>query len=367
MKESWSCVTTAGRASLTLLDRCDLYNKEGGQGQGSLRGGPEMIKTKCQTLIVIATWTSLELEREIGPELRLPLSRIQEIEDRLPYPKEVPQDKNTTSGDTPETRLISNIASSFGYVADPTKFVGKCTVRLVPPGDTRPRQHLGGFGRAMPAQLQRSDADPLASDILAARLRARYVVNRSYLDYALHIWRHVRKERSVREAAVDTHRRPRNEAELHLFEAIQGLGEAKIWGLVRTCIEAAHTWKATHLLTQSSEFGNMVILSAASKGGVLKQKIDEERLKYLLERTRSFLRRSATCDIECGILDSSSGLFSEPRRTTESFYRRRNHQGDVAGTHPFKEVFDGSEEIEDIVEMGSGDGSAAAMRCWGGW
>ena len=111
----------------------------------------------------------------------------------------------------------------------------------------------------------------------------------------------------------------------------------------------------------------MVMLSAAFKSGVLKQKIDEERLKYILERTTSFLRRSTTCDIECGILDSSSGLFSEPKRTTESFYRRKSHQGDVAGTHSFREDFDGSEEIEDIVEMGSGDGSAAAMRCWGGW
>ncbi|RMX80332.1 hypothetical protein D0869_07628 [Hortaea werneckii] len=322
-----SCNATAGRASLTFLDRYDLYNKEGGQGQGSLRGEPEMVKTKCQNLIVIATWTSLELERKIGLELRLPLSRIQKIEDRLPYPKQVPQDKNTTSGDTPETRLI-------GYVADPTKFVGKRTARL-----------LWIFWRLDCVQIIETQE-----------------VNRSYLEYSLRIWRHVRKERSVREAAVDTHGRPRNEAELHLFEAIQGLGEAKVWELVRTCIEAAHTWKATY----SSDLGNMVMLSAAFKSGVLKQKIDEERLKYLLERTISFLRRSTTCDIECGILDSSSGLFSEPRRTTEGFYRRRNHQGDVAGTHPFKEVFDGSEEIEDLVEMGSGDGSAAAMRCWGG-
>lgn len=139
MKESWSCNATAGRASLTFLDRHDLYNKEGGQGQGSLRGGPEMVQTKCQNLIVIATWTGLELERKSGLELRLPLSRIQKIEDRLPYPKQV------------------------------------------------------------------------------------------------------RKEGSVREAAVDTHGRPQNEAKLQLFEAIQGLEEAKVWELV------AHTWKATYV------------------------------------------------------------------------------------------------------------------------
>ena len=98
-----------------------------------------MVKTKCQNLIVIATWTGLELERKSGLELRLPLSRIQKIEDRLPYPKQV------------------------------------------------------------------------------------------------------RKEGSVREAAVDTHGRPQNEAKLQLFEAIQGLEEAKVWELV------AHTWKATYV------------------------------------------------------------------------------------------------------------------------
>lgn len=89
MKESWSCNATAGRASLTFLDRYDLYNKEGGQGQGSLRGEPEMVKTECQDLIVIATWTGLELERKSGLELRLPLSRIRKIQDRLPYPMQV--------------------------------------------------------------------------------------------------------------------------------------------------------------------------------------------------------------------------------------------------------------------------------------
>ena len=91
----------------------------------------------------------------------------------------------------------------------------------------------------------------------------------------------------------------------------------------------------------------MLVLSAAFQDGVLKQMIDEERFKYLLERTRSFLRRwtptSTTCAFECGIVESIQRAFSKrKRRTIDSFNRRRNDEGDVASIHPFKEVSNGS-------------------------
>ncbi|KAI7067229.1 hypothetical protein KC365_g11675 [Hortaea werneckii] len=254
IEESWSCITIAERASLMLLDRNDLYNKKLGPGQGSLRGGPAMIKTKRQNLIVLATWTCLDLPNGILAEQRLPPSHIQEIEDRLSYPKEVPQDKDT-------------LLCSEGHTANPVDIYYSSRIWLLHQLNDFRREMYGAAcvnqpleevrqtikchdnaldrsRRAMPAQLQWSDADPPASDILAARLRAeywaaRYVVNRPYLDYALHIWKHVRNGRSVGKAAIDGYGTPRDEAEIRLFEAIRGLGEAEIWGSVLTCIEAA--------------------------------------------------------------------------------------------------------------------------------
>ncbi|KAI6787716.1 hypothetical protein KC361_g9414 [Hortaea werneckii] len=254
MEESWSWITIAERASRILLDRNDLYNKKSGPGQGSLRGGPEMIKTKRQNLIVLATWACLELEDGIRAGRHLPPSHIRVIEDRLPYPQEVPQDKDTTLSF--ERHPVNPVDISYSFRAwlrhqlngfRQEMYGAACVNQPLEEVRRTMRAHdniLDRSRRAMPAQLQWSDADPPASDILAARLRAeywaaRYVVNRPYLDYALHIWKHVRNARSVREAAIDAHGRPRDEAEIRLFEAIRGLGEAETWESVRTCIEAA--------------------------------------------------------------------------------------------------------------------------------
>ena len=103
---------------------------------------------------------------------------------------------------------------------------------------------LSAWRNSLPAKLAWSDNDPPASDILSARLRAkywgaRYVVNRPFLDYALHIMAHVRNGKKVADVARDVHGNPRDKAEIHLFEAIEGLGETEIWQACRRCIEAA--------------------------------------------------------------------------------------------------------------------------------
>jgi len=70
-------------------------------------------------------------------------------------------------------------------------------------------------------------------------LGARYLVNRPFLDYALHIMPVIKDGRSVRDAARDVHGELRHEADIHIFEAIQGMSESEIWRACRRCIEAA--------------------------------------------------------------------------------------------------------------------------------
>ena len=48
------------------------------------------------------------------------------------------------------------------------------------------------------------------------------MINRVFLDYALHIMPHVKEGRSVEEVAVDVNGHNRDLAEVHLFKAIQG-------------------------------------------------------------------------------------------------------------------------------------------------
>jgi hypothetical protein len=65
------------------------------------------------------------------------------------------------------------------------------------------------------------------------------VINRPFLDYALHIMPHVKDGQTVESVAVDVHRNPRDKAEIHLFKAIQLMGEGEVWAACRRCIEAA--------------------------------------------------------------------------------------------------------------------------------
>ena len=69
----------------------------------------------------------------------------------------------------------------------------------------------------------------------------------------------------------------------------------------------------------------MLVLSAAFQDGVLKRMIDEERFKYLLERTISFLRRlapiSPTCGIDCGILENIQRVLFGTSEEDRHFYK----------------------------------------------
>lgn len=60
-------------------------------------------------------------------------------------------------------------------------------------------------------------------------------------------------------------------------------------------------------LTSSSQFGNMLVLSAVWQTGLLRELIDKDRFQRLLTRTIGFLRKhvaiSATCQQDCAILE----------------------------------------------------------------
>jgi hypothetical protein len=65
------------------------------------------------------------------------------------------------------------------------------------------------------------------------------VINRPFLDYALHVMSYVKDGRSVKEVALDAYRNPRDMAEIHLFNAVELMGEGEVWSACRQCIEAA--------------------------------------------------------------------------------------------------------------------------------
>lgn len=73
----------------------------------------------------------------------------------------------------------------------------------------------------------------LDADILSARLRVkyrgtRYVINRPFLEYSLHIIKHVREGRSVEDIALAAHGNPRDKADTHLSKPIKLMGEGAV-------------------------------------------------------------------------------------------------------------------------------------------
>lgn len=262
VKESMSWITMAGRAILILLDRYKLYNDNYWTAYGDVRRQLEKaqsrIKDTRQSLIVLASWTCLQLESDILAELRLPASGIQARENLLLMPHKVPEDESY-AGLEPDGRQEDYDNILLFYTAQlflrrrlnqvhRQMYGPECLSQPLSQVQEMLLGHesiLTTWRRQLPIQLNWADDDPPSSDILAARLRAKYygaqyIINRPFLDYALHIMPGLKEGRSMEAVARDGYGNPRDVADIHLFRAIQNLGdESKVWQAARRCVDAA--------------------------------------------------------------------------------------------------------------------------------
>lgn len=253
----------AGNILRKLVDRNKLYN----DNPWAVHNDPEqqlekitnLITDKPRKLIVLASWSCLQLESDILAELRLPSSGIWELEDRLPMPQnfhrgdagDYSQRAHPRGDGYLDELLVIYCAQAFlqkrlnkihgelyGCASLSHSLVKVCEML---------RGHeriLDEWRRSLPTALKWDDKDLPSSRILLARLRAkywgaRYVANRPFLDYALHIMPYVQEGHSVKDAALDARGDPREESEVHIFEAIQSMGYKEAQAGCQRCIEAA--------------------------------------------------------------------------------------------------------------------------------
>jgi hypothetical protein len=263
VKESMSWYTKAGGVIQRLLDRYKLYNDNYWTAYGDVRRqhekGQTLITDTRQNLIVLASWTCLQLESDILAELRLPSSGIQNIENLLLMPHNLAEEK-THEGlafhEDQKGESYNNVMLFYTAQMFLRKRLNQVHRQLYGPDCLNRPLHqvqavlhgheaiLDGWRAMLPPDLKWADSDPPSAGLLSARLRAkywgaRYVINRPFLDYALHIMPQVKDGKSVESVAEDVHRNPRDKAEIHLFKAIQLMGEGEVWAACRQCIEAA--------------------------------------------------------------------------------------------------------------------------------
>jgi hypothetical protein len=365
VKESMSWITMAGRVVQVLLDRYKLYNDDYWEAFGDVKRRLEIeqktIKDKRQGMIVLAAWTCLQLESDILAELRLPPSGIQSIENMLLMPPTVNEDTEEKNYSELNNNGVMLYYSAQMFLRKRLNQVHRfiygteCLdksfeeVRKILTG----HQEIIEFWRhSLPPLMSWNDQDAPPTEILPARLRAKYwgakmVINRVFLDYALHIMPHVHENRPVEDVAVDGHNKSRDKADVHLFKALQGLGDDFIWAASRDCINAAiqstvafdgvpQRLVVTNIHgTAHAQFGNMLVLAAVFRSNTCSKLVPELRFRQLLQRTIGFLRKlapiSPTCQHDCAILERiNKRLFSgdhpeiyrnerEPSSTNVSF------------------------------------------------
>lgn len=272
VKESMSWITMAGRACQILLDRYKLYNDRYWTAYSDVKRqhekGQQLIADKRQNLIVLASWTAVQLESDILAELRLPSSGIQSIEHLLLMPHNREEDNmyvglqphDQREADSYNSVLMFYTAQLFLRMqlnrVHREMYGPECLDKSLTEVQNMLEGHeaiLSGWRQLLPPGLKWDDSEKEPKDILSARLRAkywgaRYVINRPFLDYALHIMKHVPtgarqsdsgENATVETVAVDVNNNLRDKADIHLFKAIQGLDKGVIWEACRRCIEAA--------------------------------------------------------------------------------------------------------------------------------
>lgn len=265
VKESMSWISMAGRAVMHLLERYKLYNEQYWSAHGDIRKahekGQARIKDKRHNLIVLASWTCLQLESDILAELRLPSSNIKTVENLLVMPHNMPDSEmENYEGLEPDDTLESQSYNKILIFYTAQMFLRKRLnqVHQEMYGDQCLNQSLNQVQEmlnghesilkywrdTLPPGLRWNDDDEAPAEILNARLRgkywgARYVINRPFLDYALHIMPHARDGRSIESVAKDSQGNPRDIAEIHLFKAIELMGEEEILKASKRCVDAA--------------------------------------------------------------------------------------------------------------------------------
>ncbi|KAL8786662.1 MAG: hypothetical protein Q9195_008116 [Heterodermia aff. obscurata] len=285
--------------------------------------------------IKFAFWTCSQLESDILAELDLVRSGIQELRE-VQYPTGYVEPGEYSTWDCSETQIMAYYSGQI-HIRNQLNDIQKDL--YAPENIERATrgfrlrdaliENLDHWRKYVPPAIQWKDDDEPASNINAARLRAKYygasyIIHRPFLRYALEheIFSETASPGSMGPPHAMTH-----------FERDQILKSCK------TCVSAAiqstiafdrvmdkERLIVTNIFgTAHAQFGNILVLSATfkSRSLVLSRLITPEKLDRLFERTITFLRRLSPLSESLGrdakILEALREVVFEVKASGSSF------------------------------------------------
>ncbi|KAI9675577.1 MAG: hypothetical protein M1817_000943 [Caeruleum heppii] len=269
-------------------------------------------------LITTCFWTALQLESDILAELDLPQSGITRYEYTMPFPKGKPGEELMWTYYLAQIglrKLLNRVHSSLYKPKPPDKDDAEWSIHEL----LELSRQLSEWREHVPKPLQWDDSDPPPAEINAARLRAkyygaRYVIHRPFLHYAIHpidsqpapYQPNGALPGSASPPSIERHTgtsgisgKPR--------ESVAARPEQSVIDACRNCINAAfRSTSAFHGIrpnfrplvtnihgTAHAQFGNLLVLTVASRSPVLAELVPQEDYSRLLQRTIAFLRHLA--------------------------------------------------------------------------
>jgi hypothetical protein len=304
--ESFSFIHRAGH-KLQVIMR-PSFDKLRGFKQRS-----ELITQPRYNRLALAFWTCLQLEADLIAELPLPPSGLLSYEEDMPHPNmSLVRGYDQLVLDSYLGQLylrthLNSIHRMFYAPEDPQKPTQDKFKKVEMVAEAVSSMYWVAKSFAF------SEDDPPATDILAARLRAKYwgarmITYRPFIRQILHFTHALRQHPSspnpmmfpevlqgTTVPAID----PGAKSVSDIDPALINLASKGIKALVEST-RAFHNLDGGRPIitnvfgTAHAQWGNLLVLSAAFREPVLQPFISEELLKVLFERTISFLRQSAT-------------------------------------------------------------------------
>ncbi|KAL2148395.1 hypothetical protein VTH82DRAFT_2315 [Thermothelomyces myriococcoides] len=328
--ESYAYIKEAGFAlQMKLrpsLDRFRRLNEMGRQ---------DAVTEKSDNQLVFAFWTCLQLESDIIAELPLPQSHILAYEDIMPYPniqvaKALGFDEHVLQSYLAQLYLRKTLNQIHGMLYNPEKplplDVTSGAANIIE--YIQETMHL----RFVPPEFMFQPTDPPASDILSARLRAKYwgaqvITYRPFVRQILEFnFQKTANDSPLpasdfRSGVVVPVIGPDNDIPPQMIEyAVKGVG-----ALIEST-RAFHGLKEKRFIvtnifgTAHAQWGNLLTLAAAFRDPILSKYIQEDLLKELFAKTISFFKiiapPSSALHIDLRILEGlQRKLWGKPNST----------------------------------------------------